>query len=1003
MDDGKRRPKNAPIDPTVLDSDDLGKLNLPEAIGKFRVKRLIGSGGMGTVYLAQQNSPKRDVAIKVMNSGVVSQKSLRRFEFESQILARLHHQVIAQVYEAGTYDDGSGARPFFAMEYVSSARELGEYVKRKQSSVRDRLELFRAVCEGVEYGHRRGVIHRDLKPSNILVNVDGQPKIIDFGVARSTNSDAMTATLATEAGQLIGTLQYMSPEQIELDPSDLDTRSDVYALGVILYELLVGKVPYDVTQTTITRAAELIRDTQPARLREIDATLKGDLETICLKSLEKDRDQRYQSAGELSEDIGRYLADEAILAKPPTRVEQLRRFVRKNKAVAGSVVLVSLAMVAATVISIIFSVEAAHQRDAAGLALERAELKTKELQTVADFQVDQLSSIDVAAVGASLRQSMIRQLQLDRSAAAGADFTGAALQLLKEHIFDRTQTMIDQQLSDQPLVQAQLLQAMADSLQSLGLLDEAMGAQARAMELRVAGLGRAHMDTLFSISRMSILLTRQGKYDEAMAYMVEVLEARRRLLGDDDPDTLNTLNAMGNVLQQQGKYDEATRYLAEALEAQRRILGDDHPDTLSSISAMGTLLYRQSNYDEATPYLVEALETRRRTLGNEHRSTLNSINVMGNLLGVQGKYEEAEPYFIECLEIRRRILGDEHPSTLASVNNMAVLLTRQGKYDEAMVYQVEVAQASRRTLGDEHPATLNKVNNLGTLLVQQGKYDEARPYVSEALEARRRLLGDDHPDTLSSIVDMAALLSSQGKYEEAMLYCSEALETRRRTLGDENPATFASLASIGELLERQGKYEQALPYLEQSLAGLRKTMGDEHPSTLQVMAALGGLLGVQGAYEEARPYLEQSLAGFRRTLGDDNPLTISLMHEMGVLMTSQGEYDEAFAYLEEALAIRRRAFGREHPVALETTRRMGILLSRQGKYAQALPYMREALDGFSGVLGASHPHTIESLKTMVEFHTNWHEADPDGGHDATAADYQELLQERTVNTEPSVP
>ena len=271
-----------PDDKTVIDLDatvvDGGGgspgVSIPGDIGPYRVKRPIGAGGMGTVVLAQQESPRRDVAIKIMNPGVVSRKALRRFEFEAQTLGRLQHPAIAQVYEAGTFDDGSGGRPYFAMEYVSSAKELGDYVTDKQLDTVARLELFRAFCEGVEYGHRRGVIHRDLKPGNILVDAEGHPKIIDFGVARSTESDSVTATLATEAGQLIGTLQYMSPEQVELDPGDLDTRSDVYALGVILYQLLVDKLPYDLTGASLTKAGQLIKETQPARLSDINSNLR---------------------------------------------------------------------------------------------------------------------------------------------------------------------------------------------------------------------------------------------------------------------------------------------------------------------------------------------------------------------------------------------------------------------------------------------------------------------------------------------------------------------------------------------------------------------------------------------------------------------------------------------------------------------------------------------------------------------------------------------------------
>lgn len=320
MSEGSEQPPNPPAanDPTVIDDSPPGVASIPTTIGPYKVKQIIGSGGMGTVVLAQQDNPRRDVAIKIMNPGVVSRKALHRFEFEAQTLGRLQHPAIAQVYEAGTFDEGSGGRPYFAMEYVADARELVDYVTDQELDIKARLKLFRAICAGVEYGHQRGVIHRDLKPGNILVDTEGHPKIIDFGVARSTESDSVSATLATEAGQLIGTLQYMSPEQVDLDPAGLDTRSDVYALGVILYQLLVARLPYDLGSISLAKAAEFIRTAQPARLSEINSVFKGDLETICFKALEKERERRYQSVGDLSEDLRRYLADEPIMARPPS-------------------------------------------------------------------------------------------------------------------------------------------------------------------------------------------------------------------------------------------------------------------------------------------------------------------------------------------------------------------------------------------------------------------------------------------------------------------------------------------------------------------------------------------------------------------------------------------------------------------------------------------------------------------------------------------------------------
>jgi tRNA A-37 threonylcarbamoyl transferase component Bud32/CHASE2 domain-containing sensor protein len=287
-------------------------------IGGYRIKRIIDSGGMGTVYEAVQEHPRRPVALKVMRPGIASRSALRRFETEAQILARLRHPNIAQVYEAGTHDDGHGAVPFFALEYIPSARPITQYARAKGLSARQRLELFVKVCDAVHHGHQKGIIHRDLKPGNILVDGSGEPKVIDFGVARTTDSDLALTTQQTDVGQLLGTVQYMSPEQVEADPHAIDGRSDVYALGVVLYELLADKLPYSVSGTPVVEAARIIKEEPPTRLSTLDTKLRGDLETIVLTALEKEPSRRYQSAHELSEDITRYLNDEPIVARRPT-------------------------------------------------------------------------------------------------------------------------------------------------------------------------------------------------------------------------------------------------------------------------------------------------------------------------------------------------------------------------------------------------------------------------------------------------------------------------------------------------------------------------------------------------------------------------------------------------------------------------------------------------------------------------------------------------------------
>ena len=875
MDEGSEQPDNTPRpdDKTVIGNDatvvDGGAgspgVSIPREIGPYKVKRPIGAGGMGTVVLAQQESPRRDVAIKIMNPGVVSRKALRRFEFEAQTLGRLQHPAIAQVYEAGTFDDGSGGRPYFAMEYVSSAKELGDYVTDKQLDTVARLELFRAFCEGVEYGHRRGVIHRDLKPGNILVDAEGHPKIIDFGVARSTESDSVTATLATEAGQLIGTLQYMSPEQVELDPGDLDTRSDVYALGVILYQLLVDKLPYDLTGASLTKAGQLIKETQPARISDINSNLKGDLETICLKALEKDRDQRYQSVGDLSDDIRRYLADEPIMARPPTRAEQFRRLVRKNKAAAVATGVVAAALVAATTISIVFAVEASRQRDqasrqrdvaraateeaqsqrdAAELAKREAEAqrtlaeaKTAEVQKQAeemkvmlDFQQEQLTDFDFPKMGTWLYRQIQDDLQpaiLDDS----FDSIGMARLLVNKFIYERAIESINEQFADQPVVQAKLLADIGQAYEVGGFRQEAIELFRQVLAVSIATYGKEHEQSLKSMERLAWWLTREREFDEASPIALELLDISERTLGKDHRQTIRALNALGSLLLKQKSFEESSDYFLEAIERESRRKGEESSGVCAYRMNYANCLKAMGRLDEAIEEYEAVREIRRRHSLDDTDDGLLLRDNIGTSYRQRKEPEKALELHEGVLKIRLARLGPNHPETEWSCYLMGranqVLATQfEDDQDWPMALQASEeaigffgrggsSETNRRRLSGAH-------QKMADIHEAQGSIDAALVSHQQALAVLRDAFGDDHDDSLEALVDIGNLLSRHERRIEGLSYYAEWLEILRRSKGNASPEVAHALRSLWNIEislnfedPEGGHLEKATAYFEE--------------------------------------------------------------------------------------------------------------------------------------------------------------------------------------------
>jgi len=725
---------------------------VPRMFGHYRIVRVLGEGGMGTVYEAEQEQPRRRVALKVIKPGMAGEQVLRRFALESQALGRLQHAGIAQIYEAGTARTPFGDQPYFAMEFIEG-KTLLEYIESHHLSTRQRLKIIALVCEAVHHAHQRGIIHRDLKPRNILVTERGQPKVLDFGVARVTDGD-MQATRQTDVGQLIGTLAYMSPEQVLADPLGLDIRSDVYALGVLMYEALSGQLPYNVNRA-LPEVVQAIRDDEPTRLSSISRVYRGDIETIVAKALEKDKGRRYASAADLAEDIWRYLDDEPIVARPPSASYQLQKFARRHKALVAGVAAVFVVLVLGIIAStwqaaraIRAERQAVEERDRALLAEEQSRLerdRATAAETIATAERDRALAAEDRATSernravaeqqradneAAMARAVNEFLQGDLLAQASVSAqarpdTKADPDLRVRTALDRAAVRIDSRFQAQPLVEASIRHTIGDTYKALGL------------------------------------------YPDAQRQLERALTLQNRVLPDGHPDRLRTMNNLAEVYWNQGKFGEAEPLFTAALAGRRRVLGETHRDTLTSMSNLATLYWSQQQFQQAEPLYVKALELMRASLGAEHPDTLSGMNNLANLYRGQRRFAEAEGLLTRALDTRTRVLGAEHPDTLATLLNLGALHFAQNRMGDAEALFTRALEGQRRVLTEEHPETLRTMNNLATVYLNQGKLAQAEPLYARVLDTQRRVLGEQHPDTQTAMKNLVALYQRWGKFDKA--------------------------------------------------------------------------------------------------------------------------------------------------------------------------------------------------------------------------------------------
>ena len=821
-------------------SEQVGATTLvAKTIGPYHLLRKLGEGGMGQVWLAEQTTPvQRQVALKLVRVGIYDDAVLRRFYAERQSLAMMDHPAIAKVFDAGATSDG---QPYFVMEYVQGS-PITSYCDDRRLTILERLELFLAACDGVQHAHQKAIIHRDLKPANLLVvDVDGRPtpRIIDFGLAKAVTPETSQQSTLTQAGSFLGTPGYMSPEQADVNSQDVDTRTDVYSLGAILYELLTGALPIDATRnqpfdevlrqlrqedpvrpsSRIAAAAEEIARARGTQSKTLGRQLRGDLDSIAMKALERDRTRRYGSPAELADDIRRFMRNQPVLARLASRAYRVRKFVRRNRVGVAAAAVIAAVLLASAVVQAVQLRRITRERDRAN--------------RITDFMT-----------------SMFRVA--DASERRGNTVTA-------REILDKASSDIERGLAQDPLLQAQMMDVMGTVYSSVGLYSRAQPLLEHAVNIWSRTDGSDSLPALSSRHNLANTLGRRGRYADAEKLERATFESLRRVAGPAKPLTLQSMASLAVTLENEGRWKEAEQLNRDALDIARPALGADHPDALRPLNGLGNVLLRQSRFAEAEKVHTEALERCRRVFGTENAQTLIAMQGLGGDFRGQGRFADAEKLDLETLEIRRRLYGNEHQATLSAMVDVARDLAKQGRLAEAEQFNRQTLEISQRAAGPEHLTTIAVRINLALNIQDQHRSAESESMNRTTIEISRRALGPEHPFTLAAMSNLVTDLMRQDKLAEAELLARQTMEATRRTEGADTPATIDSMTVLLNCLLRERKFAEAEPLARQLVDVSRRVFGPEDSRTADVQYAIGAVLALEGRRDEAIAALDEAV------------------------------------------------------------------------------------------------------------------------------------------------